>query len=80
VTRRLLICHLQRARELVYRLLLAADHADVRIAALTTDGSPEMPAFLIAITKGEEAAVPSDKLSPGSSAGQMRPMTNVPRI
>lgn len=72
--------HSHKARELVYRLLLAADHADVNIAAFTTDGRPEMPAFPIAITKGDEAAVPSAKLSPGSSAGHMSPITNVPRI
>ena len=89
--------YVQSARELVYKLLLAADHADVKIAALITwnpfnrlawlqehvvrtEGRPEMPAFWIAMTKGDDAAVPSDRLSPGSSEGQMRPMTKVPKI
>ena len=45
-----------------------------------TDGRALIPAFWIAITKGEEAAVPSARLSLGSVEGTRRPMMNVPRI
>lgn len=37
----------QRAREEVYKSELAADQADVRSAALITDGRPLIPAVLI---------------------------------
>jgi len=70
------------ARELVNRSLDAADHAEVRSAALITDGNPPIPAFRIAITNGEADAVPAapPELSAGSLEGTRSPMTVVPPI
>lgn len=41
----------------MYRSLEAADRAEVSNAALMTDGRPLIPAVLIAMTKGDLAAV-----------------------
>jgi len=73
---------LQRARELVYKSLEAADHAEVNRQALMTEGKPLMPDLEMAITKGEAAAVPVlfSSLKPGSLDGTSRPMMNVPKI
>lgn len=68
-----------RARVEVYRSEEAADHAEVRSAALMTDGRPLMPALRMAMTKGEENAVdsaPRSRLFEGTS----RPMMNVPTM
>jgi len=69
-----------KARELVYKSLEAADHADVNRQALMTDGSPLIPERWMAITKGEAAAVPDFKLRPGSFEGTKSPIINVPPI
>ena len=45
------------ARDEEYSIDEDADHADVRIAALITDGKPLIPAVLMAITNGDRAAV-----------------------
>ena len=66
--------HLQRARELVYRSLDAADHAEVRSAALMTEGRPLIPAVLIAITKGDPAALEVVSWRSGLSEGTSREM------
>lgn len=50
--------NVQSARELVYNWLVAADHAEVKRQALMTEGSPLIPALLMAMTKGDAAAVP----------------------
>ena len=45
-----------------------------------TDGNALIPARWMAMTKGDDAAVPSLKLSPGSFDGTKRPMTITPPI
>lgn len=45
-----------------------------------TEGNPWIPALVIAITKGEEAASPDFKLRDGSFEGTRRPMMVVPPI
>jgi hypothetical protein len=45
-----------------------------------TEGRTLIPALWIAITNGDEAAVPSSKSRPGWFEGTRRPMTKVPRI
>ena len=72
----------QSARELVYKSLEAADHAEVNKQALMTEGKPLIPALLMAMTKGEAAAVPlcPFSLRPGSLDGTRTPITAVPRI
>jgi hypothetical protein len=74
--------YLQRARELVYKSLEAADHAEVNKHALMTEGKPLIPDLEMAMTKGEAAAVPlcNGSPKPGSLDGTSRPMMNVPRI
>ena len=62
----------------MYRSLDAADRADVKSAALMTDGRPEMPAVLMAITKGDFAAVEAFKLRSGWFEGTRRPMMVTP--
>jgi hypothetical protein len=52
-----------------------ADHADVRRAALTMLGKALIPESVIAITKGEEAAVPVERLRRGSLLA-----TNIPTV
>jgi hypothetical protein len=42
------------------------------------DGRALMPAFSIAITKGEEALVPLDRFKPGSLEGTSKPIIMVP--
>jgi hypothetical protein len=71
----------QTARELVYKTLEAADHAEVNKQALMTEGNPLIPALLMAMTKGEAAAVPFCPLllRPGSLDGTRTPITAVPR-
>ena len=66
------------ARELVYRSLDAADQADVKSAALMTEGRPLIPAVLIAITKGELAAVEVSRRRSGFEEGTRRPMMVTP--
>lgn len=51
-----------------------------QFVALLTDGSPLIPAFLIAITKGDDAAVPPSKFKPLAFEGTKIPMMKVPRI
>lgn len=68
------------ARDEVYKSEDAADHAEVRSAALITDGRPLIPAVLIAITNGDLAAVELDKARSGWFDGTVNPITNVPRI
>lgn len=48
---------LQRARELLYTSLQAADQAEESRAALMTEGRPLIPAALIAMTNGDLAAL-----------------------
>ena len=48
---------LQRARELVYKSLEAAEIAEIKRQALMTEGKPLMPDLDMAMTKGEAAAV-----------------------
>jgi hypothetical protein len=55
----------------------AADHADVKSAALMMDGSAGIPAFWIAMTKGEEAASPDERFSLGSLEATKSPITKV---
>jgi hypothetical protein len=50
-----------KVRDDAYKSELPAEKADTRITALTMEGSDFIPAFLIAITKGEEAAVDAPK-------------------
>lgn len=45
-----------------------------------TDGSDLMPAFWIAMTKGEDAAVPSVRFRPSEFDGTSRPIIIVPPI
>jgi hypothetical protein len=73
---------LQRARELVYKSLDAADHAEVKRHALMTEGKPLMPDLEMAMTKGEAAAVPvlDWSLKLGSLDGTSKPMMNVPKM
>ena len=75
----MLIRNLQMALLLVYKSLLAALHALVNSAALIKCGRPLIPAFEMAITNGDEAAVPSERLSEGLLEGTSSPMMNVPR-
>ena len=42
------------------------------------DGSPLIPAFLMAMTNGDAAAVLSVRVSPGELEGTKRPMTVTP--
>ena len=67
-----------RARELLYKSLEAADQADVRRAALMTEGKPLMPAVLIAITKGDLAAVLACRFKSGLVYGTSKPITVTP--
>ena len=71
--------NVQSARELVYKSLEAADHAEVNKQALMTEGNPLMPDLVIAMTKGEAAAVPLFAPRPGSLDGTSKPIVNVPR-
>jgi hypothetical protein len=71
---------LQRARELQYKSLDAADHADVSKAALIAEGSPLIPAILIAITNGDLAAVLVFKFRSESLYGTSKPMMVTPPI
>ena len=73
---------LQRARELVYKSLEAAEIAEIKRQALMTEGKPLMPDLDMAMTKGEAAAVPLCVLSlkAGSLDGTSKPMTNVPNV
>lgn len=73
---------LQRALELVYKSLEAADHAEVNRQALMTEGKPLMPDLEMAMTKGEAAAVPlCDALSKAASFdGTSKPMMKVPKM
>ncbi len=68
----------QSARELLYRSLDAADHAEVNKQALMRDGRPPMPAWRMAITKGDATAVPEAMLRSGSFEGTSRPMIVTP--
>jgi hypothetical protein len=86
--------HSHSARELVYRSLEAADQAEVKRHALIiyglfspnsiglsrprTAGRALMPERLIAITKGDAAAVPLPKARPGSFEGTSKPMIVTP--
>lgn len=70
--------HLQRARELVYKSLDAAEVVEVRRAALMTEGRPLIPAVLIAMTNGDFAAVDVSKLRPSAFDGTSKPMMMTP--
>lgn len=56
-----------------------ADQADVRSAAFTTDGSALMPESVMAMTKGEEAAVPVERFKRGSFDATNIPTVHTPR-
>ena len=62
----------------MYKSLDAADQAEVKSAALMTDGSPLIPAFLIAMTKGDFAALDSLRLRLGLFEGTSRPIMVTP--
>ena len=66
------------ARDEEYRSDVDADQAEVRIAALMTAGKPLIPAFLMAITKGDRAAVELPRSKSGLLDGTMSPITNAP--
>lgn len=68
----------QMARELVYKSEDAADQAEVRRAALMTDGRPLIPACLIAMTNGDFAAFEVVNERSGWLKGTRRPMIKVP--
>jgi len=75
------LCEIERpyrAREDVYKSEDAADQADVRRAALMTDGRPLIPAARMAMTNGEENAFDLRPRS-GLVCGTSKPMMNVPR-
>jgi hypothetical protein len=57
---------------------LAADQAEVRRQALMMEGRAFMPAESMAMTKGEEAAVPSLSLRRGLLEATNKPMMNTP--
>lgn len=67
-----------RARDAVYKSDVLADQAEVRIAAFITEGSPFIPAVLIAITNGDRAPVDVVDLRDALFDGTNKPMTNVP--
>ena len=50
----------------------------MRTAALMSEGSPLIPAVLIAITNGERAAVESFRSKSGWLEGTISPMMNTP--
>ena len=52
----------------------------MRRQALIKDGRPLIPAFLMAMTKGDAAAVFSVRLSPGELEGTKRPITVTPQM
>lgn len=56
------------------------DAPEVRRQALIKDGRPLIPAFLMAMTKGDAAAVFSVRLSPGELEGTKRPITVTPQM
>jgi len=56
----------------MYKYVLPAEKALVMIHALTIDGSTLMPAVLMAITHGEELALPELLTKPGSLKGTLR--------
>ncbi len=62
----------------MYRSEDAADHAEVKRAALMTDGRPLIPAVLIAMTKGDFAASEVVRLRSGWLDGTRRPMMMTP--
>ena len=62
----------------MYKSLEAADQAEVKRAALMTDGSPLMPAVLIAMTKGDFAASEVLRLRSGLVEGTRRPIMITP--
>lgn len=71
-----------RVREEVYRSELPALKAEVKMTALMMCGSTGIPAFLMARTKGEAAAVWVPERASKSLAelnGTRRPMTRIPR-
>ena len=53
---------------------------EVRRQALIKDGRPLIPAFLMAMTEGDAAAVLSVRLSPSELEGTKRPMMVTPRM
>jgi hypothetical protein len=53
---------------------------EVRRQALIKDGRPLIPAFLMAMTKGDAAAVPLERLSSSELEGTKRPITETPVI
>ena len=70
--------YVHNERELVYKSLEAADHAEVSSAALMTDGRPLMPAVLIAMTKGDLAAVEVLRFRSGWLYGTNNPIIVTP--
>ena len=71
--------YLQRVRDPVYNPLQAADKADVRKAAFTTDGRPLIPAVLIAMTNGDFAAVDDVRLRSEFVYGTTKPIIVTPQ-
>ena len=68
------------ARLDMYKYELPADQALVRMPALMIDGRMGMLAFWIAITHGDELALPVPETSPFALEAQVTPMANVPRM
>jgi hypothetical protein len=51
-----------------------------RKAALMTEGKVGIPAETTAVTQGDLAAVPAERLRAGSSGDAIRPITKVPMM